>query len=154
VVQVDIKKFFFALSLIKTLSKGESIVMIKLYTDAATNNNSGNSAGGILIVHQGQQIQKKVKLQAHDNHHAEFEACFYGFQLLQSMSVDDIIVYYTDSKIVYESLNKHYAKHYQSSVNAILQIQNKYPMVINNWLADVKNEGAHHLANQALHSFY
>lgn len=129
--------------------------MIKLYTDAATNNNSGNSGGGILIVHNGQQSQIKVKLQARDNHHAEFEACLKGFELIETMvGTDEIIVYYTDSKIVYESLNKQYAKHYQSAVDAILQLQHRYPIVINNWLADVKNEGAHHLANQALHSFY
>lgn len=129
--------------------------MFKLYTDAATMNNSGNSSCGILIVHDSEQYQKKLKLTSKDNHKAEFEACLLGFKAISPLTnKDSIIVYYTDSKIVHESLEKQYAKHYQEYVDQILAEQAKYNMVINNWIPDTKNEGAHNLATQALHLFY
>lgn len=129
--------------------------MFKLYTDAATMNNSGNSSCGILIVHDSEQYQEKLKLNSKDNHEAEFEACLLGFKAISPLTnKDSIIVYYTDSKIVHESLEKQYAKHYQEYVDYILEEQSKYSMVINNWIPDTKNEGAHNLATQALHLFY
>ncbi|MCK8619442.1 ribonuclease HI family protein [Apilactobacillus kunkeei] len=129
--------------------------MFKLYTDAATMNNSGNSSCGILIVHDSEQYQEKLKLNSKDNHEAEFEACLLGFKAISQLTnKDSIIVYYTDSKIVHESLEKQYAKHYQEYVDYILEEQSKYSMVINNWIPDTKNEGAHNLATQALHLFY
>ncbi|ALJ31923.1 ribonuclease HI [Apilactobacillus kunkeei] len=129
--------------------------MFKLYTDAATMNNSGNSSCGILIVHDSEQYQEKLKLTSKDNHEAEFEACLLGFKAISPLTnKDSIIVYYTDSKIVHESLEKQYAKHYQEYVDQILEEQSKYSMVINNWIPDTKNEGAHNLATQALHLFY
>lgn len=129
--------------------------MIKLYTDAATMNISGKSAAGILIIIDGKQHQIKAPLEATDNHSAEFEACILGFKLLdQYRSSKEIVCYYTDSKIVYQSLEKNYAKHYQPQVDAIKLSQAKYQIVINNWIPDKKNEGAHKLAQQALHKFY
>ena len=56
--------------------------MFKLYTDAATMNNSGNSSCGILIVHDSEQYQEKLKLTSKDNHEAEFEACLLGFKAI------------------------------------------------------------------------
>ncbi|CAI2663728.1 Putative ribonuclease H [Apilactobacillus apinorum] len=131
------------------------MIMFKLYTDAATMNNSGNSSCGILIVHENQQYQYKLKLESKNNHEAEFEACLLGFKQLEKLiKSDDIVVYYTDSKIVHESLEKQYAKHFQDYVDKILNEQSKYSLVINNWIEDTKNEGAHNLATQALHLFY
>ncbi|MCK8624123.1 RNase H family protein [Apilactobacillus xinyiensis] len=132
--------------------------MIKLYTDAATMNLSGKSAAGILIIKNGKQQQIKLPLESKDNHLAEFEACKLGFELVYNQYTDEtsqeIICYYTDSKIVYQSLEKNYAKHYQAQVDAIKKYQISYQLVINNWISDKKNEGAHKLAQQALHKFY
>lgn len=129
--------------------------MFKLYTDAATMNKSGKSSCGILIVHDKEQYQHKTKLESLDNHHAEFEACLQGFRILSKLATkDDIVLYYTDSKIVYDSLRKQYAKHYQEYVDLIMNEQQKYQLVMNNWISDTKNEGAHNLAIQGLHKFY
>ncbi|WP_105956019.1 ribonuclease HI family protein [Apilactobacillus quenuiae] len=129
--------------------------MFKLYTDAATMNKLGYSSGGILIIHNKRQIQIKVKLKANNNHDAEFEACLMGFKKVKEIAEkNETIIYYTDSKIVYDSLEKRYAKHYQLQLNKILSLQDSFSLVINNWISDKKNEGAHNLAQQALHSFY
>ncbi|TPR40255.1 ribonuclease HI family protein [Apilactobacillus micheneri] len=129
--------------------------MFKLYTDAATMNKSGDSSGGILIIHDKNQRQIKTKLNAKNNHSAEFEACLIGFKKIKEIAKQsETIIYYTDSKIVYESLEKRYAKHYQPQLDKILLLQDSFSLVINNWISDKKNEGAHNLAQQALHSFY
>ncbi|WP_317619370.1 reverse transcriptase-like protein [Apilactobacillus apisilvae] len=113
--------------------------MFKLYTDAATMNKSGNSSAGILIVHDKQQIQKKFKLNSNDNHSAEFEACLLGFKEIIKLAQNDTnVLYFTDSKIVYESLEKRYAKHYQNFLDCILEIQDDFSLVINNWIPDKK----------------
>ena len=46
--------------------------MVKLYTDAATNQT--HSAAGILVIADQKQYQFKQKITASNNHQAEFEA--------------------------------------------------------------------------------
>ncbi len=128
--------------------------MIKLYTDAAVNQQSGNAAIGILIVEDGQQHQIKNKILAANNHEAEFKAAVEGFKTLISLNIPQttLIFYYTDSKIVIDSLNKQYAKHFASQIEQLLALQNHFDTVINTWIPDHQNQGAHHLAIQALHA--
>ncbi|MTV81151.1 reverse transcriptase-like protein [Secundilactobacillus folii] len=127
--------------------------MYTLYTDAATDTDTAQSAAGILIVHAGQQQQLKAVLPNGDNHHAEFYAALAGFDALlkrldnpQSVSVR----YFTDSKIVADSLAKRYAKHYQKLVDELLSKQAQFNLVINQWVPEKQNQGAHNLAQQAL----
>jgi len=58
----------------------------------------------------------------------------------------------TDSKIVSDSLNKQYAKHFEKYVDELLDLQGKFDTVVNTWIPDSQNMGAHTLAIQALHS--
>ena len=48
--------------------------MLKIYTDAATNQKNHTFAAGILIVKNQQQTQLKYDISATDNHEAEFIA--------------------------------------------------------------------------------
>lgn len=54
--------------------------MVKLYTDAATNQT--HSAAGILVIADQKQYQFKQKITASNNHQAEFEAAILGFEYL------------------------------------------------------------------------
>ncbi len=127
--------------------------MIKIYTDGAVNPHSKNTAIGILIVRNGQQFQYKYSIKQTNNHEAEFQAAIKGFEKLQELhpKPDEIVFFYSDSKIVIESLEKGYAKHFQADVDLILKQQSYYQNVVNNWIADSDNKGAHNLALQALH---
>ncbi|WP_214463793.1 ribonuclease HI family protein [Levilactobacillus brevis] len=129
--------------------------MYTLYTDAATQPQTGLSAGGILIIHDHQQTQVKTTLQATTNHQAEFETARIGFERLLAVVTDPAqvtVLFYTDSQLVSDSLAKHYAKHYQSLVDALLQAQAPFQLVLTQWVPEKQNQGAHTLANQALHS--
>ena len=124
--------------------------MIKLYTDAAFKN--GKSAAGILIVKDGRQIQQKFALNEKDNHAAEFAAAARGFEQIKKIArEDEAIFFYTDSKIVFDSLNKHYSKSYQEQLNSLEEIVRTFSLMIPNQISDKENRGAHELALQALH---
>lgn len=127
--------------------------MIKLYTDAATKGNPGPSGAGILLIKDGQQIQLKHYLGIMDNHTAEFAAVKYAFTILNNyVTANETIFFFTDSKIVDQSLQANYAKHHQTIVTEINNLQDQYGLVISQWLPEKANLGAHNLALQALHN--
>lgn len=125
--------------------------MTKLYIDAATKGNPGPSGAGVLIVHQKQRWQFHHPLPELSNHQAEFQALMTGLKDLEHLDLPkEMLVIYSDSKLVIESLDKAYAKHYQSEVDQILKLENSYPLVLHQWISDRQNKGAHTLAQQAL----
>ncbi|UDM32723.1 ribonuclease HI family protein [Lentilactobacillus laojiaonis] len=126
--------------------------MIKLYTDAAVNKNFKTSSAGIIIIKNKQQYQFKFKLNTLDNHLAEFEAAILGFKTLINNfdTNNEIIMFFTDSKIIKDSLNKQYAKHYQPQVDELIKLNRSFNTVITNWIPEKLNQGAHNLAIQGL----
>ncbi|WP_429970912.1 ribonuclease HI family protein [Fructilactobacillus sp. Tb1] len=128
----------------------------KLYSDAAKYPDSNKIGIGVLLVTQSKQIQTKFETTAKDNHEGEFKACIKALEFLKSSNSESdlkksVLNYYTDSKILAESLDKQYAKHYQKYVDQILSLESEFSLVFNNWIPDRKNHGAHTLAIQALH---
>lgn len=129
--------------------------MFSLYTDAATQPQTGLSAGGILIIQDHHQTQLKTVLTATTNHTAEFEIARIGFEHLLTLTTkpaETTVLFYTDSQIVSDSVAKRYAKHYQLWVDALLAVQDPFQLVLTQWVPERENRGAHTLANQALHS--
>lgn len=124
--------------------------MIRLYCDAARQQHSGvSTAGAIVIVNKQQQQFKTTLGLLPDNHAAEFAALLW---ILQQLSLQDaMLTIYVDSKIVADSLNKQYAKHYQAYVDDIWLILNQVKFVSIEWISEKENLGAHHLALQMLH---
>ena len=128
----------------------------KLYSDAAKSPSSDIIGIGVLLVDNHNQIQARFNGKAADNHEAEFKTCIESLNFFKSkLSKRDYnkvtLTFFSDSKILVDSLNKRYAKHYQNYVNQILELESEYNLVFNNWIPDNKNHGAHNLANQALH---
>ena len=85
--------------------------MIKIYIDAATNQNKQLSAGGMIIIKDKKQKQLSYPLVAKTNNEAEFEM----FVIALSHCIEqgwekEMIFLYTDSRIVTESIRKEYAK--------------------------------------------
>ncbi|MFD0897239.1 ribonuclease HI family protein [Loigolactobacillus binensis] len=125
--------------------------MIILATDAATKGSPGPSAAGALITRGQQRWQLKKSLSQMDNHHAEFAAVIFGLQeLIHRGLTDETLELRTDSKLVYDSLEKGYAKHFQPAVDQIYQLEQAFPLVLHVWEADHQHRGPHNLAQQAL----
>lgn len=125
--------------------------MIKLYSDAATKGNPGPTGLGWLIVTDGKQSQQNASLKLADNHHGEFAAAIAAFSdLSERFSTDQVVIYYTDSRLVADAIGKGYAKHYQKELDQLLTLIDTFPTVVTQWVSEGQNRGAHTLANQAL----
>ncbi|MBO0421127.1 ribonuclease HI family protein [Vagococcus fluvialis] len=131
--------------------------MIKIFIDAATNQTTNTSAGGMLFLRNGQQLQKHVPLLAETNNEAEFEMMVKTLEFLISEDFqNETIFIYTDSKIVMESLHKEYAKdsRFKVHLEIILKLNNEFPSLFIEWIEEKNNKGADNLARQALQKKY
>ncbi|MCH4172515.1 MAG: ribonuclease HI family protein [Lactobacillus sp.] len=128
--------------------------MIHLNTDAAVRGNPGPAAAGLLLIKDHQQIQKTTYLGEMDNHQAEFQAAIWAFEyLIAQQYTDEIVSFQADSKLLIDSLNKRYAKHFTKTLAQLLDLQAKFPMVLNQWVPESQNKGAHNLATTALQKY-
>lgn len=126
--------------------------MIKIYTDAATKNNPGPTGLGVLILVNHQQIQLTDHVPSASNHTGEFLAAQLGFRyLVNHFAADEVVLFYTDSRLLSDAVGKNHAKHYAELLNQLLALMNHFTTVITQWVPEAENHGAHHLANQALH---
>ena len=88
-------------------------MLIKVYSDAASQGNPGNSGAGLVILYNGQQIQQHRYLGNMSNHEAEFAAAIWAFRVLAPLRNESAtIMYYAATKIVIDSIHKRYAKHF------------------------------------------
>ncbi|BDZ30873.1 RNase H family protein [Lactiplantibacillus sp. WILCCON 0030] len=125
---------------------------MQLYTDAATEPTTDHSAAGLLLINAGQQQQFKQILPDCDNHTAEFLAAIAGFkEILTQFGPAQTVFFYTDSKIVAESVSKGYSKNFNVELQTLLQLQDQCTVAITQWIPESQNRGAHELAQQGLH---
>lgn len=125
--------------------------MLKIYIDAATD--KIKSAGGLLIVENGEQIQKQYELNAIENHAAEFEMLLIAMNwLLQNQKQDEMIFIYTDSKAVTLAIEKNYSKNknLEAALTNFNQLALKFRLLMIQWLPEAKNKGADTLAKKKL----
>ncbi|MFT8424002.1 ribonuclease HI family protein [Lactobacillus sp. UCMA15818] len=129
------------------------INLIKLFTDAATKGNPGTSTAGILIIKNGKQFQYAISLPDSSNHTAEFLAALTGFQYVEKLFGNtETLMFFSDSRIVIESIDKNYSKNYNNLLVQLTAFQAKFPLVISQWIPEKENHGAHTLAVQKLYS--
>ncbi|MFC6201729.1 ribonuclease HI family protein [Lactiplantibacillus nangangensis] len=125
---------------------------MQLYTDAATEPATKQSAAGILLIDNGHQQQFKQILPMTDNHTAEFLAAIAGFKnLIDHYGPEQAVFFYTDSQIVAESVSKGYSKSFAVELQTLLHLQDQCQVVITQWIPESQNHGAHQLAQQGLH---
>lgn len=106
-------------------------MLIKLYADAATQGNPGPSGAGIVIVRDGTQSQQYEYLGDMTNHEAEFAATILAFEHLATLAdAGDTVMFYTDSKLVADSIGKSYAKHYPAQIDRLMMLIDRYPIVL------------------------
>ncbi|MCH4169178.1 MAG: reverse transcriptase-like protein [Streptococcaceae bacterium] len=125
--------------------------MLKIYIDAATD--TIQSAGGLLIVENGLQIQKQYQLIATENHAAEFEMLIVAMDwLLQQQKQNEMIFIYTDSKAVNLAIEKNYTKNknLENSLIKFNQLAPSFKLLMIQWLPEAKNKGADTLAKKKL----
>ncbi|MFV8771803.1 ribonuclease HI family protein [Aerococcus urinaeequi] len=129
--------------------------MLKIAIDGSVDGQFGPAGVGMVIIHDGQQRQEKYPLSGEmDNHEAEFHALLLLLEKLQAEGLkNEWILCQTDSKIVFDAVNKRFHKRdpYKSLLKAILNQLDHFPMFNLKWVPDQANRGADNLARQAMH---
>jgi ribonuclease HI len=127
--------------------------MIKIFVDAATNTTKNLSAGGMLLIENGQQTQKSISLEAMDNHSAEFEILLHALQfLLENDRQKETIFLHSDSKTVVSTLDKGVTKNpgFQNYVHEFQHLSEEFSLLVLKWIPESENKGADQLARQGL----
>lgn len=125
--------------------------MIKLYTDAGLNTNQNLAAISFVYQIENSRDHAVKQVPAADNHYLEFLAVKVALQhLIDSNLNNDILQLESDSQIVCDSIEKNYSKHYQSMVDEIMPLLEKFPMYFVKHISDKENAAAHSLIHQEL----
>src|SRR5699024_11353047 len=79
--------------------------MAKIYFDAATAGNPGQSACAVVLVTEHERIHFDFDLGITDNHSAEWASFVYALKCAKAHYITTALVY-TDSKLIEDSMNK------------------------------------------------
>ena len=129
--------------------------MIKFYSDAAYQAKTQTAGLAVRLVEHSTQLETGRYVAAvADNHQAEFLAFEMGLQYLKAQQIapDQMIVCHSDSKIVVQSIEKHYVKdvRYQPILARILSLMADYPLLFVKWIPEKENQAADLLARRIL----
>lgn len=96
----------------------------------------------------------KLFLPRASNHQGEFAAAIEGFAYLKKhFSNQETVLFYTDSRLLSDAVGKEHARHYENELNELLTSMDDFKTVVVQWVPEKENQGAHQLANQALHEW-
>ena len=81
--------------------------MLRIYVDAATKGNPGESGGGIVYLTDQSRQQLHVPLGIVSNHEAEFKVLIEAFKKrLPMKTINKTVLLHSDSKIVVQTIEK------------------------------------------------
>jgi len=126
------------------------VIMLKVYTDAATN--TEKSGGGILIISEKQK-QLSISLTEKDNHQAELAVILYALHYLITHELNgQTILLYSDSKTAIKILDQGQTKNklFQPYLSEFNELAPQFPLLVLQWIPEAKNKGADNLARQGL----
>ncbi|MDN6569426.1 MAG: ribonuclease HI family protein [Staphylococcus equorum] len=125
--------------------------MAKIYFDAATAGNPGESACAVVMVTDNERIQYDASLGIMDNHSAEWAALVFALESAVKHEVTTAIVY-TDSKLIEDSLNKGRVKNnkFKPYYSEMLKLEQQFDLLFVRWIPRNQNKEANHHAKNAL----
>lgn len=126
--------------------------MAKIYFDAATAGNPGESACAVVIVTDNERIQYDTSLGVMDNHCAEWASLVFALESAVKHKVTTAIVY-TDSKLIEDSLNKGRVKNnkFKPYYREMLKLEQQFDLLFVRWIPRNQNKEANHHAKNALY---
>lgn len=128
--------------------------MYRVFIDGAANPTQQTSGVGILIVHQGEQIQISTPLEEYyDNHETEMIAFIEALQFLLDRKItEELILCHSDSKMLVTAIRKNYSKkeNHRLLLKKILPLLSEFSNLHLKWIPEKENKGADQLAKAAL----
>ncbi len=113
--------------------------MLRIYVDAATKGNPGESGGGIVYLTDQSRQQLHVPLGIVSNHEAEFKVLIEALkQAIANEDNQQTVLLHSDSKIVVQTIEKNYAKNekYQPYLAEYQQLEKNFPLLLIKWLPE------------------
>ncbi|MBU0437636.1 ribonuclease HI family protein [Staphylococcus succinus] len=126
--------------------------MAKIYFDAATAGNPGESACAVVIITDEQRIQYDTNLGIMDNHSAEWASLVFALKCALEHNITTALVY-TDSKLIEDSLTKRQVKNekFKYYFNMVLNLEPRFDLFFVRWIPRNQNKEANHHAKNALY---
>jgi len=126
--------------------------MAKIYFDAATAGNPGESACAVVIVTDSERIQYNKCLGVIDNHSAEWASLVFDLECAVKHEITTALIY-TDSKLIEDSVNKEQVKNqkFKPYYNKMLELERHFDLFFVRWIPRNQNKEANHHAKNALY---
>ncbi|WP_251517078.1 MULTISPECIES: ribonuclease HI family protein [Staphylococcus] len=128
--------------------------MAKIYFDAATAGNPGESFGAVVIITEDNRFHYEQSLGTLDNHSAEWATLIYAMECAIKHQIDTAIIY-TDSQLVEDSIERGRVKSekFRPYFNQAIKLSQQFDLFFVNWIPRNKNKEANHHAKNALYKF-
>ncbi|KIJ86160.1 ribonuclease H [Staphylococcus saprophyticus] len=126
--------------------------MAKIYFDAATAGNPGESASAVVIITEEERFHYTKSLGQMDNHSAEWASFQFALECAIAHNITTGLVY-TDSKLIEDSFNRGNVKNekFKSYYNKIIKLEQKFELLFVRWVPRNQNKEANHHAKQSLY---
>lgn len=125
--------------------------MARIYIDAATKGNPGESVCSAIIVEEDARHVYTECLGVKDNHSAEWEALLFALEKAKEHKVDNALIY-TDSKLIADSIERDFSKNkiFQPYFESFKKIEPYFNLVYVKWIPRAQNKEANHHAQLVL----
>lgn len=126
--------------------------MAKIYFDAASNGNPGQSTCGIVIKEENEKYTFTHDLGELDNHSAEWAAMIHALEHARELNVANALLY-TDSKLIEDSVNQGYVKNirFKPYFENMEILEQSFELLFVKWVPRDQNKEANQLAQQYLY---
>lgn len=128
--------------------------MIEVYTDGASNVNTGLSGAGIFIKAHSKTYEYSLPLGKVSNHEAEFQAVIKALEICEELFPNEILSFRSDSQVVVDVIEKTFTKNktYEPLLTVILEKASSFPYFFMKWIPSSENIHADKLAKQAIYA--
>ena len=126
--------------------------LAKIYFDAATAGNPGESVGAVIIVTDDERLVFEQYLGELDNHSAEWATFDFALACALEHNVSNALVF-TDSKLIEDSMNQQSVKSakFKPYFSQIMAKAPMFELIFVKWVPRAQNKEANHYAQQALY---
>ncbi|PHK49204.1 ribonuclease HI family protein [Staphylococcus edaphicus] len=126
--------------------------MAKIYFDAATAGNPGESVCAVVIITEDERFHFTKHLGEMDNHSAEWASFQFALECALKHNISTGLVY-TDSKLIEDSVNRGNVKNekFKPYYNEIIKLEQKFDLLFVRWVPRSQNKEANHHAKNTLY---
>lgn len=126
--------------------------MAKIYFDAATSGNPGESCCAVILKSEDEHFVYTQYLGVMDNHSAEWMAFIHALEFARQHNVSNALLY-TDSKLIEDTISRGTVKNikFRPYLEQVEILEQSFDLMFVKWVPRGQNKEANHHAQQALY---